>query len=66
MNESLLVKLLGFPATPLHGDVAILDRWLWLKKRLPVTANGERPSISAAAAALFRSGPRFEVTKSWA
>jgi SAM-dependent methyltransferase len=42
MDESLLVKMLGFRATLLHGDSAVLDRWLWLKKRLPETANGER------------------------
>jgi SAM-dependent methyltransferase len=41
MNESLLVKLLGFPATLIHGDSAVLDRWTWLKRRLPKTRNGE-------------------------
>ena len=33
--ESLLVKIFGFPATLIHGDTLVLDRWLWLKKRLP-------------------------------
>lgn len=42
MNKSLLVKLIGFPATLIHGDTLVIDRWLWLKKRLPITANGER------------------------
>ena len=34
--SSLLVRMLGFPATVIHGDTLILDRWLWVKKRLPV------------------------------
>jgi 2-polyprenyl-3-methyl-5-hydroxy-6-metoxy-1,4-benzoquinol methylase len=42
MDKSLLVKILGFTATLLHGDTAVLDRWLWLKRRLPRTTNGER------------------------
>jgi SAM-dependent methyltransferase len=41
MNKSLLVKLIGFPATLIHGDPLVLDRWLWLEKRLPLTRNGE-------------------------
>src|SRR5215831_5582861 len=42
MDRSLLVRLFGFPATLVHGDTLVLDRWRWLKRRLPVTANGER------------------------
>ena len=42
MDRSLLVRLLGFKATLIHGDTLILDRWLWLRDRLPRTANGER------------------------
>ncbi len=30
-----LVKILGFPATLIHGDTLVWDRWRWLKKRLP-------------------------------
>ena len=41
MDRSQLVKLLGFPATLIHGDTLVLDRWLWLKRRLPLTAAGE-------------------------
>jgi SAM-dependent methyltransferase len=41
MNKSLLVKLLGFPATLIHGDTLVLDRWRWLKTMLPFTNNGE-------------------------
>jgi SAM-dependent methyltransferase len=42
MNKSLLVKLFGFPATLIHGDTLVRDRWVWLKRRLPKTANAER------------------------
>lgn len=33
MNE-ILLKLFGFQATLINGDPLVLDRWLWLKKRL--------------------------------
>src|SRR5262245_41129673 len=33
--------MFGFRATLIHGDTFVLDRWRWLKRRLPVTANGE-------------------------
>lgn len=42
MDRSLLARLFGFPATLVHGDPLVLDRWLWLRDRLPVTRNGER------------------------
>src|SRR5689334_24813866 len=42
MDKSLLVRVFGFPATLVHGDTLVLDRWRWLKNRLPLTANGER------------------------
>jgi SAM-dependent methyltransferase len=42
MDKSLLVRLVGFPATLIHGDTLVLDRWQWLRRRLPITANGER------------------------
>lgn len=41
MDKSILVKIFGFPATLIHGDPLVLDRWLWLKKRIPKTKNGE-------------------------
>ena len=40
-RSSGLVKLIGFPATLVHGDTTVVDRWLWLKARLPETRNGE-------------------------
>jgi 2-polyprenyl-3-methyl-5-hydroxy-6-metoxy-1,4-benzoquinol methylase len=41
LNSSFLVKVFGFRGTLMHGDTLVLNRWRWLKKRLPVTANGE-------------------------
>jgi SAM-dependent methyltransferase len=40
-RSSLLVRTIGFPATLLHGDAMVLDRWRWLKSRLPRSGNGE-------------------------
>ncbi len=37
MDRNLLVKLFGFPVTLIHGDPMVLDRWGWLKARLPIT-----------------------------
>ncbi len=34
MNRNILVKLVGYPATVLHGDAAVFDRWLWLRRNL--------------------------------
>jgi 2-polyprenyl-3-methyl-5-hydroxy-6-metoxy-1,4-benzoquinol methylase len=42
MDKSLLVRCFGFPATLIHGDTLVLDRWKWLKQRLPITHNGEK------------------------
>lgn len=41
MDKSLLVRLLGFPATLILGDTSVLDRWIWFKRKLPITRNGE-------------------------
>jgi SAM-dependent methyltransferase len=41
INRSALVKLVGFPATLIHGDPLVLDRWLWLRRHLPKTRNRE-------------------------
>jgi 2-polyprenyl-3-methyl-5-hydroxy-6-metoxy-1,4-benzoquinol methylase len=32
---SMLVRLLGWRATLIHGDTLVLDRWFWLKRNLP-------------------------------
>jgi len=42
MDKSFLVRVFGFPATLIHGDLLVLDRWRYLRKRLPVTLNGEK------------------------
>ena len=34
-GSSALVRFFGFPATLVHGDTLVLDRWLWLRPRLP-------------------------------
>src|SRR5437016_1565409 len=39
--ESFLVESFGFPATLVHGDTLVLDRWLWLRKRLLPTSSTE-------------------------
>ena len=41
-KKSILVWMFGFPATLIHGDTLVLDRWIWLRNRLPKTRNGER------------------------
>jgi len=40
--KSLLVRSIGFPATLIHGDTLVLDRWIWLKQRLPEAQNAEK------------------------
>ena len=42
MDKSFLIKIFGFPAMLIHGDTLVLDRWKWLKVRLPITKNGEK------------------------
>lgn len=39
--RSMLVRLFGFPATLIHGDTLVLDRWIWLRNMLP-SGKGER------------------------
>lgn len=39
---TILVKTFGFPATLIHGDTLVLDRWLWLKQRLPDSSKAEK------------------------
>jgi SAM-dependent methyltransferase len=40
--KSFLVRLFGFPATLIHGDTLVLDRWHWLKKHLPAIPMGSK------------------------
>lgn len=32
--KNILIKIMGYPATIIHGDCAVLDRWRWLRKHL--------------------------------
>jgi 2-polyprenyl-3-methyl-5-hydroxy-6-metoxy-1,4-benzoquinol methylase len=41
LDKSLLVRVFGPPAMLVHGDPLVLDRWRYLRKRLPMTVNGE-------------------------
>ena len=34
MNKNTLMKVIGYPATVLHGDPAVFDRYIWLKRNL--------------------------------
>src|SRR6266700_857516 len=38
--SNVLVKLFGFPATLIHGDTLVVDRWIWIKKILPLNKKG--------------------------
>jgi SAM-dependent methyltransferase len=42
MDRSFLARILGPTGPILHGDTLMLDRWRWLKQRLPRTRNGEK------------------------
>ena len=42
MDKSFLVRIFGFPATLVHNDTLVLDRWFWLSKRLPKTETKEK------------------------
>ena len=42
MRPSPLVQVLGFPATLIHHDTLVLDRWLWLKHHLPRVTHGSK------------------------
>jgi 2-polyprenyl-3-methyl-5-hydroxy-6-metoxy-1,4-benzoquinol methylase len=56
MDHSLLVKLFGFPATLVHGDTLVLDRWLWIRRRLPQTRTGERAVDTGRGTGAFSIG----------
>ena len=34
------MRIFGFPATLIHGDTLVLDRWLWLKRHLKTVQPG--------------------------
>lgn len=34
MNKNILIKIIGYYATIFHGDSAVFDRWIWLRRNL--------------------------------
>ena len=34
MDKNILVKIIGYTATVIHGDSAVFDRWIWLRRNL--------------------------------
>lgn len=42
VDSSPAVRLLGFPATVIHGTTTVLDRWMWLRSRLPKSNEPQR------------------------
>lgn len=34
INENILVKIIGYPATIFHGDAAVFNRWWWPRKHI--------------------------------
>jgi 2-polyprenyl-3-methyl-5-hydroxy-6-metoxy-1,4-benzoquinol methylase len=38
--SNILVRLIGWSATVIHGDTLVLDRWRWVRRRLPLTGPG--------------------------
>jgi 2-polyprenyl-3-methyl-5-hydroxy-6-metoxy-1,4-benzoquinol methylase len=40
--RSRLVRAIGFPATLIHGDTTVLDRWLWLRRYLGPVPRGSK------------------------
>lgn len=56
MNRHLLVKWFGFLATLVHYDTLVLDRWIWLRKRLPPTRNEMRALDAGCGSGAFTIG----------
>jgi SAM-dependent methyltransferase len=42
MANDALVRLFGFPATLVHSDTMVLDRWLFLRRHLPRIREGSK------------------------
>ena len=54
--SNILVKTIGFNATLIHGDTLVLDRWLWLRNRLPITNGSETALDVGCGAGAFSLG----------
>jgi SAM-dependent methyltransferase len=48
MTSQALVRMIGWPATILHGDPLVFDRWQWLRKHL---ARGKKRTLDAGCGA---------------
>ena len=46
IDKSLLVRVFGHTATLFHHDTLVIDRWLWLKKKLPITKDNIDPMLA--------------------
>jgi len=42
MDSNLLIRLFGWRAALIHGDTLVVDRWRWLKMRLPRASDQSR------------------------
>jgi hypothetical protein len=40
MNTNLFIRLFGWRATLIQRDTTVIDRWRWLKRRLPRAESG--------------------------
>lgn len=54
--KSLLTRVFGFPATLIHGDTTVLDRWFWLKKKLPLSRQRDRLLDVGCGSGAFTTG----------
>ena len=45
MIKNTLVKWVGFPSILISGDTLVTDRWLWIRKRLPVVKSSENNKL---------------------
>ena len=64
MDKSLLIRIAGFPATLIHGDSLILDRYLWLKRQLPLTLNKDKLLDIGCGSGTFTIGANLRGYKS--
>lgn len=42
MIKNLILKIIGFNFTVISGDPLVINRWFWLKAKLPKTKNNEK------------------------
>jgi SAM-dependent methyltransferase len=43
--QKMVIRTIGFPVTLITGDPLMLDRWLWVKQRLPKIQNASRRAL---------------------